>query len=462
MRPAIARAVRAAALALALAGQGAAETPRAAVLTLDEAYIVARQAYASGDPALAYAIARRLLQADPQDARALLLVAAVAPLLGEGAEGLAAGQAAWRAAQGKPLLRYEVARFTARAALASDRPGAAQLWLRRAADLAPDPQAAAQTARDYADLRKARRFTWGLDVSVTPTDNVNGGASGDVLTVNDSLPIGVLSGDAQALAGTRAALSARAVWTLPDGPARSATIGLRAYATAHRLTGDARAQAPAARGGAAFDFAVAEATGSLTLRPAALPGPLRLTVGAGQSWYGGDLLGPHLRGEAGISLLERSDRLLRFSVGAERQWRDEGLVDARILRLDGGVALAQAGRLMVGLSVSAVTGEAPNGTYGGATLEASFIPARPLGPVALQLGASVGVRTWDFYRLGPFGVPDGRQDVTATLDLQAGFPDLSRFGYMPVVTLSAERTRSNISRFDTRTLGITFGLSSQF
>jgi hypothetical protein len=453
---------RAAALALSLwlAGPAAARA-EAVELTRTAAHAIAQQAYLSGDAALAYALARRLLQADPQDARALLVLAATAPLLNRPQEGVAAGRAAWAAARGAPLLRYEVARFTARSALAAGRPGTAQLWLRRAADVAPDAAAADRTARDYAALRAARRLHYGIDLSLTPTSNLNGGASGDLLVVNGALPIGTLSGDAQALSGTRAALSGQVGLRVAETARTAGLIALRAYATANALSSDAQAQAPLAEG-SDFDMQVIEALAVLDLRPKPGAPPLRLTFGAGHSWYGGEALGPHLRGEVGLPLASGPGGALRLSFGAERQWRDDGPTDAAILRLDAGRSWDDVGRVGLSLTLREVSGEAVNTDHRAAILEARFDPRVPLGPVEVGLTARIGLADYPEYRLGPFGVIGGREDWTTGMDIEAAFPDLARLGYVPVITLTAERTTSNVSRFETETVGVTFGLKSQF
>jgi hypothetical protein len=453
--------LRAAALALGLLAAPGAARAETVELTRAEAYAVAQNAYLAGDPALAYALAVRLVEADPADARALLLISATAPVLNRPEEGVTAGRRAWAAASGAPLLRYEIARFTARAALAAGRPAAAQLWLRRAADLAPDPQAAARTAQDFAAVRAGRRFDYSVDLSLTPTSNINAGASGDLLVVNDALPIGVLSGDAQALSGMRAALSGQAVFRLGGGERQAGALLLRAYATANALSSEARDLAPGAEG-SDFNLQVLEGVALFDLRAAAAARPVRLTFGAGHTWYGGDALGPHLRAEVGYPVLSSAAGQVRLSLGGERQWRDTGTIDAAILRFEGSRAWEGAGTLGLSLTLKQVWGEAVNTDHRAATLEARFAPARPLGPVTIGLEAQLGVVDYPEYRLGPFGVLGGRQDRTAALSVEAAFPGLTRYGYTPLVTLSAEHTRSNVSRFETETLGVTFGLKSAF
>lgn len=452
-------AVRALAVALCLSPGMA--RPEEVTLTLPEAYAIAQRAYASGDLALAYALAQRLIEANPDDARALLLIAATAPALGLPKAGRIAGREAWGAARGAPLLRYEIARFTARAALSEGRPDAAQFWLRRAADVAPDDGSAARTARDYADIRGQRRLSYFFDVSVTPSSNLNDGASGDTLTVNDTLPIGGLSGSSQALDGVRAAAQARLAWRASEGPNHRLLLGARVYVTGNRLSKDARAQAPDIDG-SDLNLQTVEGLAVLDFKTDPLPRPLRLTFGTGRTWYGGEPLGDHLRGELSYPVLQGDRGSLRLGLGAERQWREDGEVDAATLRIEAVQALKGGAQTTFSLSWRDVDGEPLNTKYTGFSGEATLTPGRAIGPAQLRILAGVGTRDYPFYALGFIGVNDGREDIYASLAVEASFPDLARYGYMPTVTLTAEQTWSNISRFDTRTLGATFGFSSQF
>jgi len=185
-------------------------------------------------------------------------------------------------------------------------------------------------------------------------------------------------------------------------------------------------------------------------------------LGAGQTWYGGEELGEHLRADLSYPLLHGPAGTLRLGAGAERQWREEGPVDAASLRAEAVRALPGGARLGLAVTWREVSGEALNTSNRWFSAEATLDLARPVGPARIALAAEAGRRDWDFYALGPIGVTDGREDRYAALSVEAAFPGLARYGYMPKVTLTAEETWSNISRFETRTLGLTFGFASQF
>lgn len=64
--------------------------------------------------------------------------------------------------------------------------------------------------------------------------------------------------------------------------------------------------------------------------------------------------------------------------------------------------------------------------------------------------------------LGPFGVTDGREDETLGIALDIMPVKFGMMGYVPRLTLNAQATNSNISRFETRQIGVSLGIESQF
>ncbi|MFN7051667.1 MAG: hypothetical protein ACK4NH_06090, partial [Gemmobacter sp.] len=130
--------------------------------------------------------------------------------------------------------------------------------------------------------------------------------------------------------------------------------------------------------------------------------------------------------------------------------------------LSGSQALADLGRLGWSLALRDVQAGFVNNTYRSATAEISFDAARSLGPVRLGASAFVGVRDYPDYRLGPITVVDGREDDRFGLSLDMTFESLGVMGYAPSLSISSERSLSNISRFDTRSLEIGLGIVTVF
>ena len=80
----------------------------------------------------------------------------------------------------------------------------------------------------------------------------------------------------------------------------------------------------------------------------------------------------------------------------------------------------------------------------------------------LSLRAGGSLRDYPEYSLVVANVTGGRQDRTATVGVDVVFQDLSVLGYAPRISVTATKTQSNISRFVTQEIGITFGIQSKF
>jgi hypothetical protein len=212
-------------------------------LSLDEGRVAARQAALSGQFQLARDFALALTDANPDDRAALVVLAAVQPQLGAPRDGRLAGARAYRLSDTDDT-RYEAARLTALAAANEDRYTLSQLWLRRASVNAPDEEAFEQTQSDYRAIRNLNPWSINLGLSLTPSNNVNGGSE-TAFNVIDGLPfVGVLSGDAQALSGVAAAADLRLIYAISRQPDSRTSITARAYARAIWLSDDARLIAP--------------------------------------------------------------------------------------------------------------------------------------------------------------------------------------------------------------------------
>jgi hypothetical protein len=59
-------------------------------------------------------------------------------------------------------------------------------------------------------------------------------------------------------------------------------------------------------------------------------------------------------------------------------------------------------------------------------------------------------------------VPGGREDRRLSVTLAAELSDWSLAGFEPVVSLEAARTESNVTRFDSDSLGLGFSIRSSF
>ena len=427
-------------------------------LTPDAAIELAQRAYLGGNVTLAHAVAFRLHEAGVDDPRLPLLLSATHTALGRPDEGRRWGARAWAAARQEPdALRYEIARPTAAAAFRADELTRAQFWLRRAADLAPGPAERAATLQDFGRLRQQNPLSAQLRLSVTPSDNLNGGAGSGALMV-DEYYLGEQTGMALALEGLRSVADLRLQWRLPPDAGGQTSFDARLYGAFYSLTDKTKAETGVSSG-AALNSTMAEAGVTRALRFG--DRPLNLSAAAGQSWDSGEVAGPHLRLAARLPFGAPAAGLAA-GISQERQWRDDGMTTALQFSLSGSQALADLGRLGWSLSLRDVEAGFVNNTYRSATAEISFDAARSLGPVRLGASAFVGVRDYPDYRLGPITVVDGREDDRFGLSLDMTFESLDVMGYAPSLSISGERSLSNISRFDTRSLEIGLGIVTVF
>ena len=441
--------------------EGAAEQS----LTLDEARDVAQGAVLAGQPALARAIAMRLVEVDPNDARAWLILSASATAMGDTAEGRRAGSRAWIAAGRKPeglppALRYDIARHTAHAAWQDGRLLAAQMWLRRATDEAPDEVEYERTVADFREIRRQNPTRLAFSLSISPSNNLNGGSSSAWLTIDDWFYVGPQSGASLALSGVRTVMQARLDHALPADANGQTVLGLRAFGAYHDLSSEAQALAPGLSG-KFLNVTLVEGT---VMRQTRWPGsdwPVSVTLGLGHVWEAGESAGPSVRLEAETPLRIRENSWVKTSALSEWNRRPDGNLTSLGLALEGQWTLPQGTLSWV---AAYRNGDAPdvNRQYSALSGEISYEPPRPIGDVRLRGSLIAGIKDYPAYMLGPFGVTDGREDETLGIALDIMPVKFGMMGYVPRLTLNAQATDSNISRFETRQIGVSLGIESQF
>lgn len=452
----------AAALGFLIFGQVvAAET---VTLSRNQALVLAARAVSSGDLALANVIARRLLEGDPKDVQALMVMAATEPGLGHATLGRSMGRKAWAASRGRPTeLRYNIARLTAKAALVEGRPALAQYWLRRAMDVAPNPQAVAQTGLDFQNVRARTPLHWKLDLQVTPSSNINGGSDVGLLIV-DEYYIGTLGGWSEAKSGLRTTLDAEVLYALPPSAKGQYILGMHTDVTQYRLSSSAQAASPE------LDASVLNRTTVelLLRREQNVPGtklPLSMTLTFGQSWQGGYVLGPHLRADARSALLLRNNASLWLSGAAERQWQRGGLgrVDSLQVQISGTKAVpALAGQVNLSLGATASRADYVNSNYDSVDLRLGYAPQKTIAGAEIAVALNTGWRGYDRFSLGFAEVTRGRTDESWGATLDVVLPKLSIMGFAPDLTLTHQTTSSNISRYSGTQTSIALGIRSNF
>ncbi len=426
-------------------------------LSPDDAYLRAVQALDTGQPKLANAISDALLTRDGTEFRVLVLKSRAARNLGQFDEALDAGQRAWDVSE-TDAQKFTSAMITAQALASNSQRTRAQIWLRRAAELAPNEGTRRLAVRDFQYVRARNPWAAELKFSVTPTNNINNGSARETTRLY-GLPFEFqLSGAAQALSGIEYSSAIAGRYRFDQGPHFAQDLTFQASHRTYTMTSDAKAAAPGVSGS---DFAFSQAAVGYTFTGISpdRSGGHALSATAGHTWYGGEAYSAYLRlgGSRSFNISDRSK--LTFSASAERQF---GIAspDADSLRGD-----IQYFRRIEGLGILSLS--AGNTTSMSATDVAEFSEIR--GGVGLKLakpvlGTSVSfgitVRDRDYTRSAYD--PTGRQDreIGARLDLV--FKEIEKYGFNPSLSVTSSRTSSNIGLYDIDQTGVKFGFQSAF
>ncbi len=449
--PARTRAAAGRSLALALcaglAGPAASET---ITLSLPEGRLLAQNAALAGRPELARRVAAGLLEQDPDDRTALIVLAAVEPVLGRPDQGRMAGARAFRVSEGG-IQKFEAARLTARAATAAGDYTLAQVWLRRAALHAPDDDAEAAIAREFALLRRLNPWSLRLDFRLAPSNNVNGGSRHEGMELF-GLPF-EFSGDAQALSGWVASADAQVGYRLhADADSRTVLTG-RIYLRAVSLSDAARDTAPEVENA---DLSTAYLSLGLDRDWRLDRGSWGVDARVSATWYGGDHAETELHLGAGRRWQTDGGMAIEAGAAIAPRWSPDGYAGLGLTLSAQGAQALDAGRVSFGATLEQFDAETAAERYRGARVGGSFTFAEPAGPARIGLAGGVGRRDYPDYPLGR------REDLRLWAQAEATFTEWDFAGFAPVATLTAGRTESTIDRFDRDEVSLGLSLRSTF
>lgn len=441
-------------VALCISGMGLA---RAETFNTADFRTKAVEALAAGDAHAALAMADALLTRDPQDFDAHLLRARAARELGQNADALSASETAWSLAD-TDLERHAAALVRAQALSSSDRRTAAQLWLRRAVQYAPDPAARARAIRDFRYVRARNPLSVDLRFGLAPRSNINNGSVHSSARLFD-LPFEFqLSGAAQALSGFETSAGASLRYRISEAPTHATDLRFSLDSRNYTHSKEARALAPAARGS---DYGQINLTAGFLHRWSDPTGRREWLVGAdiGRLWYGGAPYADVARLTGGLNLALPNSQRLSIALTEERN-RGPLAPSSDVSR----VALGWSAPLPSGpmLSLSATFADSTSATssadYRDLSLGLDIAPRRPF--FGAEATFSLDLRGRD-YPANPFAAgPRNDREVAASLSL--ALPKAEYLGFKPVLTLSARKNRSNVAIYETRDIGLSLGFRSAF
>lgn len=427
-------------------------------LELDDARLLTFQLIADGQYENAAALARTILQADPNDQAALLALAQAERGAGRMSTAIKAAKAAWRNSETQAE-KYASSTVAAQALSSDGKPLRAQFWLRRAAQHAPNELFKARAKRDFSYVQQINPMRIDLRFSVAPSSNINNGSKSDTIEIA-GLPFAI-SGDAQALSGIEYNLGTTLSYRLPKAGDWDLTGSTSFDAKFYTLSSGAKALAPMV---SSSDYAFEELDAQISARRIDDDGmgATNLSFKVGQNWYGGNTLTKFASVGLGRQIKAGERSSLTFNLGLERQFRrDNDLRSADVVSLSGtwGHRLASGGAIW--LTGYASDTASDSAAIAQETLGAviRFAPAKPVF-AKTQLELSLGYQNKSFDRALPFFSRriDDRVSASATMI----FNDLDYFGFAPTAELSASKTSSTVTQYDIEDLGLKIGLRSTF
>ncbi|MDO6480367.1 hypothetical protein [Shimia thalassica] len=445
------------------AGLASAQGTTSPTLTKSQAHQALSYALKTNQADAAYRLAMGLLNHDPTDPAAHYALALIFTGAGDTKAARKASRAAFRFSR-TDLQSYSSANLSARLAVKDERFTQAQYWLRRAHTNAPGQVQRNAAVQSFRQVRARNPLKFKLSGSISPSSNVNNGSLSRNMIIDGVPAIGVNVGDAMALSGIEAMLNAAVSYRISESESSETRLVGRVFTRHVTLSDDAKNLAPAASG-SDYAFTVLEGgvRHAFRLKPKGAIWSLGGVVG--KTWYGGDPLHDLFRLEGGWGWSPAKGRRLSFK--AINEWRrPDNAPDTRDIYSSLGASyshtLQSGNRLTTALSLSQTDDANPVFSSQGAVAQIGYSFGRAFGPVKLSTSFKVGVSDYPDYRVGFITVPGGRKDTSVAGEFELMFHKMHYAGFAPTMTFRALRTDSNVSRFETEQLSLTFGIRSSF
>jgi hypothetical protein len=431
-------------------------------LTLAQARALAADSV-QRDPGLAAQLARGVLKGQPEDGVSHYILATAYSRLNQPDDGRKSARKAFRYGQTNEQ-KFEAAQLAARMSFQGDRPTLAQLWLRRAANHAPNEQAEAVVASDYKRLRQINPWSFRLNGGFTPTDNLNNGTENDYLVVDGVADGGVIVGGQQPLSGIEAHINAQVNYRLRASKTSATTWNAQLYVKRVRLSDEARAIAPT-RANSDFAYTYFD-TG---LRHAFAIGEAGTTASVsgsiGQTWSTGNSYTRFFRVKGDVTYKLSGSTSLTLDTSFDRQNRlSNSALDTTTLGFGAQIRHKRTNGDIAGLGIYIrdTSSDTPNRDNDYVAIRASYALGKPVGPVSISAGVTFSQRNYDQFLVGFPAVNVNRKDDGLSADMTFVFNDVSYAGFVPSLTVRARSTQSNVNLFETKGLSVSMGIRSKF
>lgn len=445
------RFLRLAGLAAALIGTvSAAQTD----LTPQEARVAAAKLLAAGHPRAAADITTALIKRNPGDAEALIIQAHAQRTMRAHKAAQQAARAGWRASD-RPVEKYGAALAMAQALSSDGKKTRAQLWLRRAAHVAPSEALVARAARDYQYLRTTNPWSVNFSFGINPGNNVNNAPRdntvvlGGLVFVNES---------AVPISGFEVQTNATLRYTLSESVTRRKSFALR-WLEGHVVFTDA--DVPAGVDEADFAYRRLEGEFAWDLQNSRDAPRRNIALTFGRLWTAGDPQADE------IKLSYRDSRTLsdgthfgwHTSLGYSHRKDNENRSGfTGILGANWAVTLANKGVLSWSVGVGRTETDSVSTTHSKLDLGVTYALPEPVLGARASLAAHATLRAYD----DPLYSAEARLDRSVTLSASLLFVDFDTYGFAPKLTVEANDTQSNITTFETQNFGLKIGWQSVF
>ncbi len=427
-------------------------------LTLPQARALAQDALQKGQPKLAFTLSEGLLQANPNDGHAHFTQALALARMKDFQSGKRSAAKAYRVAQSDDD-RYHAAELAARLSFADERFTQSQLWLRRAVQYAPDEASRDQTITSFRNVRRHNPLNFNLRFSVTPSDNVNNGSNSPYNVIEGSPLVGTLSPSAQAIAGIVATGDLQGSYRIASGERFETRLTGRVYSRRVEFNNPV-----AGLSGSDLSSVRLEAGLSHLLSSGESGHYWRFTGKGGRVWYGGDPLYDFI--SAGAERSQKLNDKIRLSFGGSVEEQFDQLApiaDATVFGAFAGLtyALPDGGSLGARIQYRSIDSNGANRASEQWTGIASYVMGKQIGPAKMSFSVGYSTLDYDTYTvIGP--VAGGRLDESYFGGVTASFNDWGYMGFVPTLSVRAEKSRSNISRFDVDQTSVSLGIRSEF
>lgn len=432
---------------------------------------------ASGDYDAAAALAQTLIKRDPNDHAALLALAQAQRGLGDTGAAVKTAKAAWRAAETDPE-QYASATVVAQTLAFDGKRLQSQLWLRRAAQAAPNETLRETAKKNFKFIRARTPTKVQLSFSVAPTSNINNGSSVDTFTARTALgdtPASFRASD-RPLSGIAYRFDASVTHTKPISERQNISFGGSFKSYTYSFSSEAKdiiANDLDLDGNPvdirASDFAFQELRVFARTRVLDADGLGSYGAGLtfGRNWYGGAALTNFAKVD--INRQKAFGKTVQAGVGlsAERRWRlDNDIRNATVWSLSGNIAKSLENGDVVSANARLTDTNSASDTtaHKSARIGMTYRFAEPVfANTSLELSLGAQVSRYDRVAAAFLGFTDERrEDVKLNASATFVLGDLDYFGFSPTATIDASKTRSNVARYTSRNLGVSLGLRSSF